>query len=187
MTARCLQPPTGAAAEAARAHRASVPVLETKRLRLRPATLDDYPLWADIGQGPEMKFLGGPFTEEDIFAGYCIYMAGWMLHGHGLWAVETRAAGDLVGFVSLGLEWGDEEPELGYLLAATARGQGLASEACAAARDHGLELLATFVSYVDEGNEPSHALAARLGAVRDRAAEARIGGGTRVWRHGGQA
>ena len=187
-TPRCTQPPTGAAARAAEGHRASIPVIETERLRLRAPRIDDLGAWthawlldfAEPGDGAEKAWIE-----------FSYYAAGWLLHGHGLWSVERREDGTLVGFVLLGLEWDDDEPELGYVFLREHQRQGYAREACTAARDFGLTLLGTFVSYVDPGNAASNRLAESLGATRDATAEARINmdedDAIHVWRHGSAA
>ena len=189
MTApRCTLPPTGATADAAAMHRASLPVIETARLRLRAPTLDDLPDWtrafldafAEAGDGPDR-----PWAE------FSYYTGGWMLHGHGLWTVERLSDGARMGFALVGLEWGDEEPELGYLILPEHRGHGYAAEAARAARDFGLGLLGDLVSYIDPANAASGSVAARLGATRDSLAEARLadrdGAAVQVWRHRGDA
>ena len=175
---RCLQPPTGAAARAAERHRATLPVLHTERLTLRPPTLEDCPLWTAVWQGydPEM-------TAERAFEEFCVYTAGWLLHGHGAFAVERRTDGALVGFVILGLEWEDEAPEIGWAILPEHRGNGYATEAASAVRSHAEALLGPgqAVSYVDRTNTASIAVAERLGAVRDAAASQRLG--CEVYRH----
>ncbi|MEM1431632.1 MAG: GNAT family N-acetyltransferase [Pseudomonadota bacterium] len=162
---RCLQPPTGAAADAARRHVAPVPALETARLRLRPPTMRDLPLWTRIWTDPT-----GPnaLSEEGAWENFCTYVAGWLLHGHGLWSVDEKGSGTLVGFVLLGLEWGDEAPELGWALSPDHRGHGYATEAATAARDHALALFGpgVAISYIAEGNAASARVAERLGATR---------------------
>ncbi len=188
MTAmRCLQPPKGAAADAALAQRASVPVIETARLVLRAPQMEDVALWTKINQTGEPEFLGGPHSDADCYSDFCVYTAGWMLHGHGLWSVERKDTGQLIGFITFGLEWGDQEPELGYLFDESAHGQGFAHEAAEAALKHALSLYGSggVVSYISSGNAPSQRLAKRLGAERDAEAEARLGDGDdQVWRHG---
>ena len=184
---RCTQAPTGAAARAAAMHRTSVPVIETARLRLRAPTLDDLPGWTQV-------FLEAFADEDDspdrAWTEFSYYTAGWMLHGHGLWAVDLKD-GTLAGFVMVALEWDDWEPELGWMMLPDHRGRGYASEAAAAARDYGHTLLPTFVSYIDPANTASSRVAARLGAMRDADMEARIaatdGETIEVWRHGGSA
>lgn len=184
MTARCTIPPTGPAAEAALVHTANVPVLETERLRLRAPRLTDLDDWTRI-------FLDAFAEPDDLperpWAEFSYYMAGWMLHGHGLWTVERQSDGARVGFVMVGLEWGDEEPELGYMTLPEHSRQGYASEAAQAARDWGLRILPTLVSYVDPDNRASDRVAQKLGAVRDTKAEtdlaARTGETVHVWRH----
>ena len=185
-TMRCLQPPQGAAADAALNHRASVPVLETARLRLRAPKLEDVTLWTKINQSGDPEFLGGPHSDADCYADFCVYSANWMLHGHGLWSVERKDTGALIGFVTLGFEWGDLEPELGYLFDVSAHGQGYAREAAEAALAHALDIYGPggVISYISEGNLPSQRLATRLGATRDADAETEIDNKAQVWRHG---
>lgn len=183
ITPRCTQPPAGQAARAAAAVRAAIPSLSTPRLRLRAPEISDLAVWTPAF----MEAWADPEdTEERAWEEFSYYSACWMLHGHGLWTAERKSDATVVGFVILGLEWDDDEPELGYIFAAEHRRQGYAIEACAAARAHGLELLGsgTFVSYVDPGNAASNGLAAKLGAHRDHAAEAALAEDVHIWRHG---
>lgn len=176
---RCLQPPEGRAADAGAAHRAGLPVLETARLRLRAPRMEDLPLWTAIWTAPDCH---ERMTEERAWEEFCVYTAGWLLHGHGLWAVEHRDGGALVGFVFLGLEWGDAAPEIGWALAPGTRGHGYATEAAAAVRDHAVRLFGPGValSYIDAANAASCAVAERIGGRRAPDYDAT----TRVYRHG---
>jgi RimJ/RimL family protein N-acetyltransferase len=183
--ARCTVPPSGPAAEAARRHRGALPVLETERLVLRAPAVEDYALWLRIGTEPGCEFIGGPVTPENAWYDFCGYVACWLLHGHGPFVLSRRSDDAKLGFVLLGYEWADEEPELGWFLAREARGQGYAREAASAVRSWGLGVLPEFVSCVDPENGPSTRLARHLGAVLDAAASARIGTG--IWRHGAAA
>jgi RimJ/RimL family protein N-acetyltransferase len=169
MTMRCIQSPTGRPAARAQALRAQVPAIETARLTLRAATLADFPAWARLLVPDEEGFMGGPHSEEEAWEAFCVYVAGWMLHGYGLWAVTRKNDDASLGFVLVGLEWGDAEPELGWMFLPEARGEGLATEAARAARDWALGTggLDTLVSYVHPGNSTSIALAERIGASRN--------------------
>ncbi|MFW5655479.1 MAG: GNAT family N-acetyltransferase, partial [Roseicyclus sp.] len=165
-----------------------VPELHTERLRLRAPRLADLPAWTAIFAKPPFET-----APDEAWTEFCCYTAGWLLHGHGLWSVDLRGDGRLAGFVLLGLEWDDVEPEPGWMFLPEHRGAGLASEAAGAARDHGLSMLGDggFVSYVDPENFPSNRLAERIGGRRDPAAEAALaaapGARTHVWRHGRSA
>ena len=181
MTPRCTHSPSGDAARQAAAVAARVPVLETARLRLRAATLDDLPAWTRVLGDDPNRHMGGPLDAEGAFEAFCVYVAGWMLHGHGLWAVTLKEGGETIGFVQIGLEWEDPEPELGWSLLPEHRGHGYATEAAEAARAHALGLYGAggVVSFVAEGNDASHRVAERLGAWRDGTLD-----GCVVWRHG---
>ena len=115
-------------------------------------------------------------SREDAWLDFAQMVAGWMLRGHGLWSVERRADGALIGFVPLGFEPGDREPELGFLFLAEAEGQGYAREAAEAARDFAFGASsagAPLVSYVAPENLRSIRLAERLGARREPALDRR--------------
>lgn len=184
MIRRCLLPPQGKAAEAAQSLAALVPQIETERLLLRAPTLSDFPIWETFFAGENAPFGGG---SEDAWADYCNYTAGWLLHGHGLLAVVRKESSVTLGFVLLGLEWEDIEPELGWMLMPEARNQGFATEAAEALRNFGTGLLGAgnFVSYIFEGNAPSRKVADRLGATLEGPALGEID--TLVYRHGMRA
>lgn len=177
---RCLQPPQDRAAVFARQHAARIPEIRTERLVLRAPKLSDFDTWSALFDGPESSFLGGPLSQEEAWEAYCVYVAGWTLHGHGLWSVERQSDPALVGFVLLGLEWGDAEPELGWLIAPKYRRQGFATEAGRAAQSFALSLFGPgqIVSCIDPDNVPSRRLAQRLGAWLDASCD------PEVFRHG---
>ena len=110
------------------------PTLVTDRVILRAPRVADFDVFADIACSDRGRFLGGPMSREDAWADFAAMSGGWLLHGHGLWTIG--AAQGVLGFVLLGLEPGDHEPELGFLLAESAEGHGYAFEAAEAARAH---------------------------------------------------
>ena len=169
MTSRHEEPTPGPAADIALAFAANVPVIRTGRLVLRAVRLEDFAGYASILCTNRGRFVGGPLSREDAWSDFAALSAGWLLHGHGSWAVADTAIGDLLGFVLLGLEPGDVEIELGYLFLEAAEGRGFATEAAAAARDWAFNTLGlqTFVSYISSKNARSIALARRLGAAED--------------------
>ncbi|KNG94494.1 GNAT family N-acetyltransferase [Pseudaestuariivita atlantica] len=163
----CETPTGGKAPAMAATVRATIPALDTTRLHLRAPRVEDFACYAKIVCGERGQYVGGPMSREDAWFDFLSLASGWMLHGHGGWTVTSRDTGAPLGFVVLGMEPGDLEPELGFLFLPEGEGQGFAHEAAAAARDFAratLELPA-LVSYIDTGNTRSVALANRLGAT----------------------
>ncbi|MES2144020.1 MAG: GNAT family N-acetyltransferase [Pseudomonadota bacterium] len=144
---------------------AVVPALRTDRLFLRVPRLADFDASAAIFRSDRAVHIGRPFTIEDAWDDFCRLSAGWLLRGHGIWAVETHPRAS-VGFVLIGFEPGDAEPELGWFLSDHAQGHGYATEAARAARAYGFATLglARLVSYVAPANRASAHVAERLGA-----------------------
>lgn len=177
--------PDGAMAALADRMAALVPMIETERLRLRAPRIGDFPIYArfliddaDLAQAPEP-------VREEAWLDFCQLVACWPLRGFGPWTVEPRAGGAPVAAIVLNHEYGDPEIELGWAVAPSAEGQGIATEAAKAARARifGTIGLATLVSYIDPANTRSVGVAIRLGATRDPRAEAALGNDCHVFRH----
>lgn len=168
MTLACEIPVTGPAAGLAERISALVPVIETARLRLRVPRTQDFALFHEIMRGPRGIHFG-EMTREEAWLDFAQMCAGWMLRGHGAWTIELRDGSTPVGFVLLGLDQEDPEPELGYLLSDAAEGQGIAREAAEAARAFAFDSLewTSLASFIAPGNSRSIALAERLGAHLD--------------------
>jgi len=164
---------------------ATLPRIETARSVLRAPRMEDFGYYAEIVLGPR----GGHILEfpsrEAAWMDFAQMTATWILRGHGLWTVEARLGSEVLGFVLLGFEPGDEEPELGYMFRECAVGKGLAAEAARAALAHAYETLRLpgLVSTVDPDNVRSRRLAERLGAERDTAAEATCPGDVLIYRY----
>lgn len=178
MTFWCETPREGAAARFALQLAKQLPTCATERLILRAPRVTDFDAFAEIACSSRGTHFGGPMSREDAWLDFAQATATWLLHGHGLWTIGH--AGQTAGFVLLGFEPGDAEPELGFLLRESAEGQGLAFEAAQAARAHAFETLgwSTLVSYITPGNDRAAALAQRLGGYRDGHLD-----GSDVWRY----
>jgi RimJ/RimL family protein N-acetyltransferase len=162
-------PPTGPTAALAARMQGIIPVIETARLRLRAPRIEDFEAYADIACGDRAAGIGGPMTRADAWADFMQVTGTWLLRGHGGWTVEDRETAEVLGFVLIGFEPGDQEPELGFMLTAGAEGRGIAAEAARAARDHGFGPLGlrSMVSYVFRDNARSIALVRRIGGELD--------------------
>ena len=174
MTAFHETAPEGPTANLAAAMQALVPTLHTDRLVLRAPVIGDFDAFAAMVLGPQGRFYGHRQTREDAWADFMQLTGTWYLRGHGAWTVTDKASGAVLGFVQIGAEPGDREPELGYLVSEAAEGKGIALEAAEAVRAQALGpfALPSLVSYVAPENSRSIALAGRLGTRRDEAAEA---------------
>ncbi|PZQ97172.1 MAG: N-acetyltransferase [Cereibacter sphaeroides] len=161
--------PAGPAAALATGISSAIPTIATTRLRLRPPRIGDFQGYASIVTTERGRHMGGPMTREEAWLDFNHLAAGWLLRGHGLWSVERLSGEALVGFVLVNHEFGDAEPELGFLLLDGEEGKGYATEAAQAARHFAFGILGwrSLVSYIDAANARSVALAERLGAALD--------------------
>ena len=157
--------PTGPAVAIVTPIAAAVPTLTTARLRLRAPRNDDFALYAQIAATADGTDPMEPATRKALWLDYAQMAAGWLLRGAGVWAIERRADGALVGFLPLNHEQGDPELEIGWFLATPFRGHGYATEAARAGLAFAFGALArpSLVSYVDPANTASAAVARRLG------------------------
>jgi RimJ/RimL family protein N-acetyltransferase len=170
----------GPAADFAARLSAEMPVLETPRLRLRVPLLADFDAWAQVFTTEVSRFMDGPYDRDDAFTDFAASVGTWLLRGHGPLTIKDKATGAALGFVLIGFEPGDLEPELGWFLLPGAEGRGIAAEAATALRAHAFGPLGMtrLVSYIDPANTRSRALAARLGAVPEGMVD-----GSEAWVH----
>jgi RimJ/RimL family protein N-acetyltransferase len=161
--------------------------LATARLELRMFREDDLDAYADMCADEEvMRFIGvgGPVGADVAWRQMALFLGEWILHGYGMWAVEERASGRLIGRVGFLNPHGWPACELGWLLARDAWGHGFALEAAQAAIAHGRANLGIreLISLIRPDNARSIALAERLGATLDRKVEF-LGGATLQYEH----
>lgn len=114
-----------------------VPGLETERLRLRGHRLDDFAKCAAMWADPvAVRFIGGkPLSEEEAWTRFLRYAGHWAVLGFGYWLAEEKATGKFIGEVGFADYKREIEPslkgvpEVGWVLASTAHGNGFATEA----------------------------------------------------------
>ncbi len=117
-------------------------VIETPRLVLRELEHNDLGTLAELYADEDvMRYIGtGGARPREAAARYLERQrALYRERGFGEWATVLWETGDMVGLCGL-IVWPDidgaEELEVAYLLARSAWGRGLATEAAAAIRDH---------------------------------------------------
>jgi RimJ/RimL family protein N-acetyltransferase len=147
-----------------------IPQLRTARLNLRAFTLRDLDAYAAICADPEvMRFIGtgGPIGRDGAWRHLAMFLGEWALRGQGMWAVERRDTGELIGRVGFLQPEGWPGNEMAWTLARSAWGHGFASEAVSAAIAFGRDELGAgaLISLIRPANERSIRLAERLGAT----------------------
>ena len=119
--------------------------LTTERLRLRPFSLDDVDAYyAGVSSDAEvMRYLPGgkPRSRSDAAWVVGYFMRHAQLHGFGVWAVEEKSGGTLIGHAGLEYIPGAQEVEIAYTLMKAYWGRGLATEAAHASVAYGFEAL----------------------------------------------
>lgn len=152
----------------------SVPeTLETERLLLRRWAAADADDFAAMNADPAvLEHIGPPLTREQSDAYLARIRRQFDDVGYGLWAVEVRRTGQLVGFTGLAI-LGHAAPtttavEVGWRLVRDAWGQGYATEAATAAVGLAFGPLAMdeLVSITTPDNLRSQAVMRRLGMRR---------------------
>lgn len=122
---------------------AADPVLETRRLRLRKMTLDDGEFIVGLfTQSSFLQNIGdrGVNTVADAHRYICEGpMTSYRERGFGFYVVELKDEGDAVGICGLIKRPGLDHVDVGFALLPEFWGNGYATEAAAAALEHGCQ------------------------------------------------
>ncbi len=152
--------------------------LETPRLRLRRWHDEDLDPLAQICADPEvMRYLPAPLSRDESAALLVHCRLHFLRYGFGLWVMERKDSGALIGFC--GLAWSAPQlpfapaVELAWRLACAHWGQGLAYEAAGAVLACAFERLELpeVIAYTAQLNEPSRQLLEALGMQADTAGD----------------
>jgi ribosomal-protein-alanine N-acetyltransferase len=149
--------------------------LLTARLRLRRWLPEDREPLAEINADARvMELLAGTLDRARSDAFVEEIEAHFDAHGYGLWAVELRESGELIGLTGLNTVAFEAHftpaVEIGWRLAHLVWGHGYASEAARGALRFGFEQagLREIVSMTSMPNVRSQAVMKRIGMHRDR-------------------
>ncbi|HJU58052.1 MAG TPA: GNAT family N-acetyltransferase [Actinomycetota bacterium] len=147
--------------------------LETRRLRLRcyrREDLDD--LHTMLSDPQHMRWYPAPFDRETATAWLERTLQSYETRGFGLLIVEERATGEFLGTAgpTVQVVEGMEEVELGWHTRPGRKGEGIAPEAAAAARDWAFANLGVdhLIALVRPENLASARVAEKLGMGVDR-------------------
>ena len=150
-------------------------MIETARLTLRRPVPADWEAFRDFMMSDRAAMFGSHGHVGKAFRAFASELGHWDIFGFGMFAVTPRGEDRAVALVG---PWNPPdwpEREIGWMvLAGEAEGRGFAREAALGALDHIWRVLRwdTVVSYIAQGNDRSIALAERLGARLDPAAQA---------------
>jgi RimJ/RimL family protein N-acetyltransferase len=142
--------------------------LHTERLVLRMFRESDFDAYAAICADAEVgRYLGDgkPLSRIDAWRSMAAILGHWQLRGYGLWAVEERASGELIGRVGCYFPGGWPGFEVGWTLRRATWGRGYAIEGARAAMRFAFEELSQprVISLIQPGNERSIRVAEKLG------------------------
>lgn len=149
------------------------PLVETERLRLRGHRIDDFERSCALTSDPvAVHFIfQKPLTREEVWGRLHRLVGHWTLLDYGLFVVEERATGRMIGEVGLadfrrglGSDF-DGCPEFAWMLASDAHGKGYATEAARAALAwmEGRFAPPRTVCIIDSANVASLRVASKLG------------------------
>jgi len=142
--------------------------LETDRLILRMFREDDFEAYAKIcADGDVMRYLGEgkPLTRSEAWRQMAMILGHWRLRGYGLWAVEERATGHLIGRIGHFNPEGWPGFELGWVLGKPYWGRGYATEGARRALDYAFNEMGRdhVISLIYPPNTASIRVAERIG------------------------
>lgn len=155
----------------------SAPTIETERLVLRSFRREDLDDFSATMADPEIvRHLAiEPLSREDALRRIFLAAGQWPIIGMGMWAVELKADGRMVGHLGFFDMERDMEPslvglpEMGWIFDRSVHGQGIALEACRAALDWAERQFGSveIPAIISIDNQPSMKLAGKLGFVRE--------------------
>jgi RimJ/RimL family protein N-acetyltransferase len=154
------------------------PQLETERLLLRRWREHDREPYAALNADPRVReHFVSTLTRAQSDAQMDGFEAHFERRGYGIWALELRASGELLGFTGFDVATYDAPftpaVEIGWRLAHAHWGCGYATEAAQAALAYGFDDLGIdeIVATTSVGNARSRAVMDRLGMARDAAGD----------------
>lgn len=141
---------------------------ETERLILREYTDDDFAALHEIfSDAQTMKHYPHPFSEDETKSWIKRNIARYAEYGFGLWAVELKGTGQLIGDCGLTMQKinGQMLPEIGYHINKSFQRHGYASEAARTCMKYAFETLKlpAVYSYMKYTNSASYGVALKNG------------------------
>ncbi|CAA9580368.1 Acetyltransferase, GNAT family [uncultured Synechococcales cyanobacterium] len=145
-----------------------IPQLSTQRLILRRFREEDVDAYAEMCADPEvMRYIanGQPLSRSESWRNMAMILGHWQLRGYGLWAVEERSSGEMIGRIGCWQPEGWPGLEVGWTLRRAYWGRGYATEAARLSMDYAFEKLGAsrVISLIRPDNAASRQVAQKLG------------------------
>lgn len=170
------------------------PLFTTRRLRARRWRDSDLgPLLRVYGDLDAMRWVGdgAALTPDDASRWLEVTYANYAARGYGMYALESAATGEVIGFMGIVHPGGQAEPEVKYALAREQWGAGLATEALMALLEYASAVLGLthLIATTAPENAASHRVLLKCGFERGELREDEDGSIAQVfeWRAGAEA
>lgn len=143
-------------------------ITDTPRLRIREITMDDVPRLYQLYEDERItRYMEPLFPEPEQELEYTKeYIRNvYGFYGYGMWIIEEKESGKVIGRAGLESKEGFDGLELGFMLGVDYQHKGYAYEACSAILKYGIEELGIdqYCAFVDQDNAASVRLCERLG------------------------
>lgn len=148
--------------------------LETPRLLLRWFRKDDYSDYVEIATDPEvMKFIGGTQTPFEAWRAMSSHIGHWYFLGYGVFAVEEKSSGKMIGRIGMMNPPGWPGFEVGWTLGRASWGKGYATEGARRVLEYAFTEMNRdhVISCIAPDNINSAKVAERLGETIEGATE----------------
>ncbi|MGB1237431.1 MAG: GNAT family N-acetyltransferase [Pseudomonadales bacterium] len=143
-----------------------IPTLSSPELILRAPRESDFCVYqAFFCDAQASHFYGGPLSATNAWKQLAMDLGHWHLKGYGVWVIESKETGEVLG--GCGFWWPNAwpRPELTWWLATAARGRGIATKASKLAIDFAYNQLQWqhVETHLRDDNEAARQLVIRLG------------------------
>lgn len=148
-------------------------IVETDRIKVREITVEDVPSLYELYRDESVvRYMEALFPEQEQEIAYTRdYIKNiYGFYGYGMWILEEKTKGRIIGRAGFEYREGFEGLELGYMLGAEYWHRGYAYEACRAILSYGINELGQkdYCSFVNKDNTASIRLCERLGFVHGK-------------------
>lgn len=147
-------------------------IFETERLQLRELNIDDFRDLAEILQDKDVVYAyEHDFSDRDVHDWLERQFKRYLKYGFGLWAVELKESGAVIGQAGLTVQPYNEFEvlEIGYLLKKKFWHKGYAAEAAAGCKEYAFEVMKAdkVYSIIKFDNYPSIRVAESIGMSKE--------------------